>query len=594
MEKTCAGTEETRRGTVDCPQAHGLRQVVTTEGRACDICDACLKPGGSSFACQECGFDVCTVCMQEGRCRQEVQARKLRQRIESYARQACSYADSAKLVAARDVLPATLVEGIGDEGNGEALLRDTLHWFKADFFKWTDSPYCEKCAMKATKNEGMVDPSEEELCFGAQRVESWRCTNCDTLFRFPRYNDPARLLESRHGRCGEWANCFTLIASALGFRTRLVVDWTDHVWAEVWTNGRWQHCDPCEGCLDAPLTYELGWRKKLTYVVAFSPLEVVDVTARYTSNWPQVLERRTLVQEQELETIIRMADVGTRMESTELPPWRALEEAELADRRSGKASLQSLTSVELNGRASGSLEWRQERGEVGASLPVSVGDSPRSLTVLAKEHCPDTEGPANRAQLLGGAKLGLHAEIACIDLHGEAAAVELAGAVAVTEDAFVVSPAGFTVEAWVAADATLLHPCAHENPIVSRHGPASGWELRLCRQGGAIFLVTIDGVHVEVCCQAETPLWDGSWLHVAGVFDGSMVKVFFNKESRGELPVPEGARSTFQGPLRFGQNPVWQNRCARCYLHSARVTHAALCDIGFLPSPTAAASESDA
>ncbi len=42
--------------------------------------------------------------------------------------------------------------------------------------------------------------------------------------RFPRYNDPAKLLDTQRGRCGEWANCFCLCLRAAGFDARWVMD----------------------------------------------------------------------------------------------------------------------------------------------------------------------------------------------------------------------------------------------------------------------------------------------------------------------------------------------------------------------------------
>jgi peptide-N4-(N-acetyl-beta-glucosaminyl)asparagine amidase len=92
---------------------------------------------------------------------------------------------------------------------------------------------------------------------------------CQKNTRFPRYNHPGKLLETRGGRCGEWANCFCLCLRALEFDARYILDWTDHVWAEVYSNSqkRWQHADPCENILDKPLIYEHGWGKKLSYVI---------------------------------------------------------------------------------------------------------------------------------------------------------------------------------------------------------------------------------------------------------------------------------------------------------------------------------------
>jgi peptide-N4-(N-acetyl-beta-glucosaminyl)asparagine amidase len=51
--------------------------------------------------------------------------------------------------------------------------------------------------------------------------------------KFPRYTHPKPLLILRRGRCGEWANVFTLLCRSLGYDARLVCDMTDHVWTEV-------------------------------------------------------------------------------------------------------------------------------------------------------------------------------------------------------------------------------------------------------------------------------------------------------------------------------------------------------------------------
>ncbi|XP_021503743.1 peptide-N(4)-(N-acetyl-beta-glucosaminyl)asparagine amidase isoform X2 [Meriones unguiculatus] len=208
-----------------------------------------------------------------------------------------------KLFRARKLDKGT---NISDE---DFLLLELLHWFKEEFFHWVNNIVCTKCGGETRSRDEALLPNDDELKWGASNVEDHYCDACQLSNRFPRYNNPEKLLETRCGRCGEWANCFTLCCRALGFEARYVWDYSDHVWTEVYSPAqqRWLHCDACEDICDKPLLYEIGWGKKLSYIIAFSKDEVVDVTWRYSCKHDEVTSRRTKVKEELLrETINRL------------------------------------------------------------------------------------------------------------------------------------------------------------------------------------------------------------------------------------------------------------------------------------------------
>ncbi|XP_022103078.1 peptide-N(4)-(N-acetyl-beta-glucosaminyl)asparagine amidase-like [Acanthaster planci] len=242
------------------------------------------------------------------------------------------------------------------------LLLELLKWFKTSFFKWMDSLSCETCQVRM-RSVGLVEPNADDRRWGAGRVEGYTCPRCNRPGRFPRYNHPGKLLETRKGRCGEWANCFTLCCRAAGFEARHVVDWTDHVWTEVYSNSqqRWLHCDPCENVCDKPLLYERGWSKKLSYLIAFSNEEVVDVSWRYTANPKELLGRRKECREEWLmETIATMNNERQRHLSAER---RAVLEQRSAVELAEFLAPKVIRNGEEQGRLSGSLAWRLARGE---------------------------------------------------------------------------------------------------------------------------------------------------------------------------------------------------------------------------------------
>lgn len=98
-----------------------------------------------------------------------------------------------------------------------------------------------------------------------------------------RHTDPQAILEYGKGRCGEYSILYTALCLAHGYRARIVLDMTDHVWTEVYdgTQNRWIHVDPSEKRIDDPKMYERDWKKQLTKIYAFENGEAEDVTENY-------------------------------------------------------------------------------------------------------------------------------------------------------------------------------------------------------------------------------------------------------------------------------------------------------------------------
>lgn len=165
----------------------------------------------------------------------------------------------------------TCDDTVGEVNNSDVILLKLLAWFKLKFFSWTDKPACRSCGDPETVAFGKGQSNHDDLRWMAHVIELYKCSKCGVITRFPRYNHPEKLLQTRTGRCGEFANCFTLMCRTAGYEARFILDLTDHVWTEVYSTvqNRWLHCDPCENICDLPLTYEVGWKKSLAYVFAF-------------------------------------------------------------------------------------------------------------------------------------------------------------------------------------------------------------------------------------------------------------------------------------------------------------------------------------
>ena len=106
----------------------------------------------------------------------------------------------------------------------------------------------------------------------------------------------------------------------------------------------------------------MGWKKKLSYIIAFSRHECIDVTWRYSSKHNEVLERRNECNE--IWLIKFTNDLSKRRQIS----LSQIEKEEIQLRLVVEI-VEFLTPKQIKegediGRQSGSLQWRLERGEI--------------------------------------------------------------------------------------------------------------------------------------------------------------------------------------------------------------------------------------
>lgn len=255
----------------------------------------------------------------------------------------------------------------------DALIVELLNWFKEEFFTWFDQSFCSNCS-KSMKFIRFISPTEQQRIEGdAQRVELYRCETCSREDVYPRYNKISMLLKTRSGRCGEAANLFTCFCRSLSFESRYIYDPSDHVWTEVYSESqqRWIHCDACENLCDSPLIYEQGWKKQLEFCLAFAKDHLEDVTWKYVTNFSQTIQKRKL-NEKQFQKFLQQINLKLQ-KNLDKQTKKQLNFRRIRDLVEMIRPRTLSSDVELNGRQSGSLQWRLSRQETQENNEIHLG-----------------------------------------------------------------------------------------------------------------------------------------------------------------------------------------------------------------------------
>jgi hypothetical protein len=135
-----------------------------------------------------------------------------------------------------------------------------------------------------------------------------------------------------------------------------------------------------------------------------------------------------------------------------------------------------------------------------------------------------------------------------------------------------------TLEAWVKFDS--LRPGAWHT-IIFKQGSGSNLAYALYYRDGISFEFASNGVNHALNDNRALPT--GVWHHIAGVYDGSTMRIFVNGQ--------ETASRTYSGPinvstmpLTLGNNSVWSDEQLHGTIDEARVSRVARYSTAFTPA----------
>jgi len=169
-----------------------------------------------------------------------------------------------------------------------------IQWFSSQLLRWNNDTSCHSC-QEETRRLYPDRPTKNEYESGAVRVDRYVCLKCYACTRKPININIDYILKNKEGGNPQFCIVFAAILRLLGYGFRFVSNLSlDYCWLEIWDpiNCIYIHVDPCQDAINAPLLYECGWGKGITWVCAVGEYECVDVTTKYTSNILSVLELR--------------------------------------------------------------------------------------------------------------------------------------------------------------------------------------------------------------------------------------------------------------------------------------------------------------